>query len=305
MRKSFLYVKAEPLGNGTGLFTFRNLPYGEYVIEVTCPGFVTYYWYGEITKNTTKILSAGIDWAKLGKEAPAAYPGDGVVRLVPGDVNGDALVDQRDVTALNATPGTFEDLVLNPAGKWYNNPAQFAKYDVNADGVIDAKDLAMVTTEYFGFNQQFYNDTTNMLNSTGVSRVALLVSKDTTRTQQNTFEMGQIYQPGQTFMIPGNVTMTAQWNAIPQSQSDPQTGGTVIPEATGGQTGGQVNTQTGVQVKHQTSGKTSPQAGGKASPQTGDENQNLLWWLLGSTALLTCGILALTGMRTVKKSYNR
>ena len=97
-------------------------------------------------------------------------------------------------------------------------PATYAKYDINADGQIDATDVEIVVNNLFGFYDQMYRDSLNFINNAGswsVGRNPLLVLimiKDPTLTPWNNFEINDIYQPGDTFNMPGgNVTLTAQW----------------------------------------------------------------------------------------------
>lgn len=60
-----------------------------------------------------------------------------VVRLREGDVNGDGMVDYRDLAILGAAYGTSQ-----------GGPGFIAEADLNGDGIVDYKDLAILGANY-------------------------------------------------------------------------------------------------------------------------------------------------------------
>ncbi|MCK4424830.1 hypothetical protein KAU93_04015, partial [Candidatus Bathyarchaeota archaeon] len=63
---------------------------------------------------------------------------DGTVKVkIPGDVNGDGVVDIYDLSIVSVAYGTFE-----------GQPGYDPDADINKDGLVDGRDLATVTINY-------------------------------------------------------------------------------------------------------------------------------------------------------------
>ena len=112
-----------------GLYTFDNVEEGEYILALSAPGFVTRY---------AKI--------HIGSDDPLGHR-----ELIPGDMNNDGQIDQRDVTLISAMQSSF------PSAR-YN-----IKFDINRDKVIDIEDVQIILDTYYGFIVPFYNETWDWL----------------------------------------------------------------------------------------------------------------------------------------------
>ena len=114
-----------------GDFTIENVPYGDYVLVIKRPGYLTR------CMNIT-ISAWDLDIVEL--TPPNTDPMDnGVFRLWWGDCNGDLVIDSKDLSMIMA----YWDLSVN-------DPGYIAACDLNADGRIDNDDLLLVI-EYLGY----------------------------------------------------------------------------------------------------------------------------------------------------------
>ena len=224
-------VKAVPSGknDGTGIFTFKNIPTGTYLIQVlNINKYVDYFKVETITAKTEEIKSTGILWSNVLGEGKSPMPtgyydvsdedNDGVVWMVPGDLTHNYLIDANDVGNLNnAIVGgwTFADL-------WKGvNPNYDVRYDLNNDGLISMADYDDVikpikgSNETLGFGYFDYADTwewTTVLHNPPESNALLsLTMKLPVPGPIADLKIDDFYQPAETFALPGNTTLTAQW----------------------------------------------------------------------------------------------
>ena len=70
--------------------------------------------------------------------------------VTPGNVNGDQIVDMKDITtilrAYGSTPSHVKWLPSHPRDEWYVNC--YANSDVNCDGIVDMKDITIAIRNY-------------------------------------------------------------------------------------------------------------------------------------------------------------
>jgi hypothetical protein len=110
-----------------GLYTFKNVEEGDYILTLSAPGFVTRY---------AKI--------HIGSDDPLGHR-----ELIAGDFNYDGLIDQRDASIINAMRASYPDANYN------------IEYDINGDKSVDADDVKIVLDYNFGFMMIFYKETWN------------------------------------------------------------------------------------------------------------------------------------------------
>ena len=110
--------------NGLGVFTFENVPAGDYILYIKRPGY--------LTRTMPFTISAG-DPGKI-ELSPPGKTDNGVFNLWWGDCNDDGRVDNDDVMMI------LELMSINVnAHHPYYNPA----CDMNGDGLIDNEDIQM------------------------------------------------------------------------------------------------------------------------------------------------------------------
>ncbi len=105
------YIVSETLTAGDGSFTLANIPAGDFRLEVAHSGYLPLSITLHVSDNQSVSLSP--------------------MTLQAGDVNGDNLIDQRDLATLEQVYGLLASNV--PLGA-----------DLNHDGVIDLMDLQML-----------------------------------------------------------------------------------------------------------------------------------------------------------------
>jgi len=70
--------------------------------------------------------------------------------VIPGNVNGDGIVDMKDITTIQRAYGTTSSnvkwLPSHPRDAWYVNC--YANSDVNCDGIVDMKDITIALRNY-------------------------------------------------------------------------------------------------------------------------------------------------------------
>jgi hypothetical protein len=93
-----------------GKFTFKDIPAGDYVIEISRSGFLTRY--GKITITSDEYL--------------------GHRELLAGDVNGDFMINDKDLSASRTKSGS------------YGTASYTWIYDFNGDKAIDATDNSII-----------------------------------------------------------------------------------------------------------------------------------------------------------------
>ena len=120
-----LSVKATAVKDDLGEFTITNVPFGDYVLYIHRPGFLTR------AMNVT-ISASSPDMIEL---APPGALDAGVFNLWGGDCNDDLLIENKDVMMIIELMDENVD-VLDPR----YNPA----CDINADGAIESKDIMIV-----------------------------------------------------------------------------------------------------------------------------------------------------------------
>ena len=110
-----------------GIYRFNDVKAGNYVLMLSAPGFAYRYGVLKIYNNADTLL--------------------GHRELIPGDINGDALIDHRDLGIVN--------------GMYYSYPAPRYNlmFDLNKDGVVDEEDSKLIINKYGGFSSMFYQET--------------------------------------------------------------------------------------------------------------------------------------------------
>jgi|GEM_PF-4957011 len=229
-------VKSDPSGIGT--FTFYDVPDGYYLMYMYRDGYLPFYTIVTISGDNTELYAKPLRLADKGItdiSAPGALDlldqiyqnvllanfNDGVFALVAGDLNGDYIVNEKDLSAIRA-------VVDNPAAYNYLR-------DVNNDGVINNEDIAIIrfflgsyTTIYQEIQDLYgnnYPDDCLIIPRRVVDKLSWIL-RNTPLTPSNymaeltpnistDFVSGTIYQPGDSFVIPGNVTLTAIWEQNP------------------------------------------------------------------------------------------
>jgi len=108
-----------------GWYKFENLEYGEYVLVLSRDGYVTRF---------AKIEVQDIDITLGHRE------------LILGDVNGDLIVDEKDI-----------EIIISKISQYGNKPYK-ARYDLNGDLRINASDISLLNF-YLQFSFKLYEDT--------------------------------------------------------------------------------------------------------------------------------------------------
>lgn len=120
--------KGELPSSDIGIYTFDKIPDGNYILVLSRNGFVKRFV--KITVNGDTMLEHR--------------------ELIPGDMNGDLVVDMYDIS------------VINTKASQYGSPLYHPKYDLNADGRINDMDGSLVLF-YVGFSIDLYDDTLQWL----------------------------------------------------------------------------------------------------------------------------------------------
>ena len=108
--------------DGMGKFTFENVPFGEYVLYIYRPGFLTRAMMVTISASDPLIVEL-------------TPPNGPIFDIWYGDCNGDGRIDNEDVLMV---------LELAALGVNSNSPIYNPACDLNADGVIDELDVSLI-----------------------------------------------------------------------------------------------------------------------------------------------------------------
>ena len=108
-----------------GVYAFRNIPEGDYILALFRQGYVTRF-------------------AEVSMLAKGGFIGHR--ELIPGDMKGNLQVDNADVSEIKQKFTTF------------NSPNYKPIYDVNADGQVNETDL-LIVNKLLGFSLFHYSDT--------------------------------------------------------------------------------------------------------------------------------------------------
>jgi hypothetical protein len=128
------YIPVEPAFapiKPVGIYSFTDVREGDYVLELSAYGFANRY--GKITVNSSNIA--------LGHR-----------ELIPGDVTGDLVIDQRDIVMVNA-------MFAN-----YPNQNYRIMFDLDKDGKVDMQDTRFILDLYNAFTSLFYVETWEWMN---------------------------------------------------------------------------------------------------------------------------------------------
>lgn len=93
-------------------YSMTGVHSGDYLVKTKRPGYLTYYQKITLVDNTIDL---------------------GSIALIPGDVNGDDVINFDDTSLVN-----------NLLGIEYGNAAYINSADINADKIINAEDLSLV-----------------------------------------------------------------------------------------------------------------------------------------------------------------
>ena len=219
----FMRVQAAPSGKtGEGVLTFKNVPPGEYILAINRSGCLPCFALVHVTDDTVNgevIESNGYTDYALSDSGD-----DGVFRLFPGETNHDFQIDFADASRINSVLNSsdifslpYEEAVLTTGGAFYFDPAGFADFDFNADGVIDELDGEIALSNLFS-HITYYQDTIDLAESPDYSAAFFAIANKhygyTGFTKNSNFTLDKIYKPGDTFNMPGNVKLTAQWRGV-------------------------------------------------------------------------------------------
>ncbi|MCL2045120.1 MAG: dockerin type I domain-containing protein [Oscillospiraceae bacterium] len=111
--------------SGLGEFTFENVPYGNYVLHIDRPGYLTRAMLVSVSEASPAVITL----------SPPGIAEGGVFRLWWGDSNDDGRIDNEDVMMI---------LELMNLGVNANHPYYYSGCDFNSDGLIDNEDIQMV-----------------------------------------------------------------------------------------------------------------------------------------------------------------
>lgn len=112
-----------------GVFTFTEVESGEYTLVLSRPGYLLRL--AKVAVNN-EVLSLGHR------------------ELIPGDVDGNFSINSYDRQKINASISSYPDAKYNP------------KYDLNADGRVDARDATLMGY-YSGIGIDIYKDTSDWI----------------------------------------------------------------------------------------------------------------------------------------------
>ena len=123
---SALSTKAVLTGySGYGVFTFQNVPYGDYILYIHRPGYLARAMPVSIAPSSPAVVTL----------MPPGTSENGVFRLWWGDSNGDLSIESKDYMMI---------MELVEEGVAYPDPRYNAACDLNADGNVNTYDLMML-----------------------------------------------------------------------------------------------------------------------------------------------------------------
>lgn len=128
---SSLRAVVERNGTDTGRFAITDVPQGNYILYIDRPGYLPRTLAVSVTAGSPIVIEV--------------QPPDSLVfLLLPGDVNGDGIVNEADNT-----------LLRTHLFKSYPNPQYLPNADLNADSHIDARDLSLLTSNFDRTSAQY------------------------------------------------------------------------------------------------------------------------------------------------------
>ena len=111
-----------------GKFSFENVPAGEYVLEIARRGFLSRYGVVTVTGDM--------------------YSGHR--EILAGDVNGDTVVNEKDISVIRTKSSTYGSDLYSPA------------YDFNGNGVVNSADTEIMRIN-LGAISTIYQETTDFV----------------------------------------------------------------------------------------------------------------------------------------------
>lgn len=125
-----VHLKENSRGVNNAPFTITGIHAGEYLVKTARPGYLAKYQRINLNDNVVDL---------------------GSVSLIPGDANGDDVIDNNDLILVNSL-----------LGKEYGDEEYVIGADVNADKIIDSADAAIVTAN-IGKTSNNYDDNVNVI----------------------------------------------------------------------------------------------------------------------------------------------
>ena len=131
-----LSTKAELISySGYGEFTFEDVPFGDYVLYIHRPGYLTRAMLVTLDQSSPAVVTL----------TPPGTSEGGVFRLWWGDSNDDLTIESKDYMMI---------LELEEQNVIYPDPRYNAACDLNADGHVDTADILMLFTYW---NKNIYD----------------------------------------------------------------------------------------------------------------------------------------------------
>lgn len=130
--------------NDYASYSMTGVHSGEYLAKTTRAGYLTKYQRINLSDNTVDM---------------------GSVTLIPGDVNGDNVIDSLDL-----------ELVNGLTGKRYGEDGYLINADINTDKVINAADAALVSSNMGKTSNNYSSNVNVLVMNTEISDSDLLVS---------------------------------------------------------------------------------------------------------------------------------
>lgn len=111
--------------SGLGEFRLMNVPVGSYILHISRPGYL-------VRSMSVTVLADAPDVVEL---APPGLADEGVFNLYGGDCNNDFTIDTKDQMMV---------MELMSFGVDHLDPLYDPACDINADGLIDGQDVALI-----------------------------------------------------------------------------------------------------------------------------------------------------------------
>lgn len=171
-----------------GLFTFKNIPEGDYVLLI--------FRYGYVTRAIAIYISGGTD------QVLKSATGEGVFELVPGATRTSAIVEVDDIA-----------WVLEGLNEKYDGTEYFARRDFNGDGKIDDIDWQLVIDHlnYSAFDYPGVLEAEKLESIAAPNHLILTESKIQPVIESVNEE---ILDEDDVFYVPHNIKLVAQWEPL-------------------------------------------------------------------------------------------